>query len=155
MLNGFVSLIRSNRTSRNAKTILFHIKRFTGTICRRKLILYHLKRLIGTICHRRLIPYHLKRSTGTECQRLTDLFRLKRSTGTKCRTNHILFHLKRFRGTKPEQFVARISQHIRTTIRQSSPIHNHIPDPSYTAMYTHPPDQTTTERLHRHGHRSA
>ena len=109
-VNGFVPLIRSNRTSRNTKTILFHIKRFTGTICRRKLILYH----------------------------------LKRSTGTKYREKLILFHLKRFRGTKPEQIVVRISQHIRTTIRQSSPIHNRITDLSYTAMYTHP--QTKRQR---------
>lgn len=29
-----------------------------------------------------------------------------------------------------------------------TPIHNRIPDLSYTAMYTHPTDQTTTERLH-------
>lgn len=39
--------------------------------------------------------------------------------------------------------------------RPCTPIHNRIPDLSYTAMYTHPSDQTTTERLHRHGHRSA
>ena len=56
----------------------------------------------------------------------------------------ILSRIKRFRGTKPEQIVVRISQHIRTTIRQSSPIHNRITDLSYTAMYTHP--QTKRQR---------
>ena len=30
-VNGSVPLIRSNRTNRNAKTILFHLKRFCGT----------------------------------------------------------------------------------------------------------------------------
>lgn len=119
MLNGFVPLIRSNRTSRNAKTILYHPKRYRGTKRSLKTILFRLKRSIGTICHRRLIPYHLKRSTGT-----------------KCRANHILYRIKRFRGTKPEQIVVRISQHIRTTIPaivtypqpHSCPqLHGHVP----------------------------
>ena len=48
MLNGFVPLIRSNRTSRNAKTILFHLKRYRGTKRSLKTILFHLKRSIGT-----------------------------------------------------------------------------------------------------------
>lgn len=91
-VNGFVPLIRSNRTSRNAKTIMSHLKRLSGTKRSLKTIMFRLKRSIGTICHRRLIPYHLKRSIGT-----------------KYRTKHILSRLKRFRGTKPEQIVVRIS----------------------------------------------
>lgn len=99
MLNGFVPLIRSNRTSRNAKTILFHPKRYRGTKRSLKTILFRLKRSIGTICLRKLIPYHLKRSIGT-----------------KYRAKLILSRIKRFRRTKPEQIAVRISQHIRTII---------------------------------------
>ncbi len=36
MLNGFIPLIRSNRTNRNARTILYHLKRFRRTNAVRK-----------------------------------------------------------------------------------------------------------------------
>lgn len=72
-------------------------------------------------------------------------------TRTNCRP-HLPTHQDNHTGNRPPSTTTSLPSATRpcTLIRQTKRQRN-----SYTAMYTHPPDQTTTERLHRHGHRSA
>ncbi len=97
--------------------------------------MFRLKRSFGTICHRRLIPYHLKRSISTEHRGKTYFVPSKTFSRNKTRTNcrpHLPTHQDNHTGNRHPSTTASLTSVTRTC----TPIHNRIPDLSYTAMYT-------------------